>query len=440
MACRAVRLLFILILVGSLNAQRERQIPFPGATPIGPSDNSDFGTKFFDQLQRIFGKFRDSDLYRVFQTADPIQCSELVSGKGEWRPVAFFNEKRELGDWYRRNIEEVRGDLSVYVFKGVCRGDRGTIQLTTKFPVGDSLDDYERGKIPLSQVDVNVNAPVDVKFDSRSGAYAFDLPYLFQLRREGQTSVYSLNPQHFGDKYATDVTNPWECKAVASIDITYRFLICRTSTADRRPPKGLPQTPNSFGSHAYFILSDGTEAQSTVTLRLDDSDTPPPQPEPQAASGPAEPAAQEGWQAPVYRLPLVDAGAKEFRLRFNPQVWMDRIGSPQVLYNQGIRGLQTATTPSGADYCLWTPGTSNMLRRLLSDDPDKDVSFSVSGKDRTSGGGPTTVSVNFEMKALTGARIGTLQCYFPRAESAGDVTYDRWSAAVGNQLKLEVRP
>ena len=80
MAHRVVRLFFILMLVGSLNAQRERQVPFPGATPIGPADNSDFGTKFFDQLQRIFGKFRDSDLYRVFQTADPIQCSELVSG------------------------------------------------------------------------------------------------------------------------------------------------------------------------------------------------------------------------------------------------------------------------------------------------------------------------------------------------------------------------
>ena len=349
MGRRAVWFVFIFMLVGNVYAQRERQMPSPASPAVSSSDDSDFGRKFFDQLQRIFGKFRDSDLYRVFQTADPIQCSELVSGKGEWRPVAFFNEKRELGDWYRRNIEEVRGDLSVYVFKGVCRGERGTIQLTTKFPVGDSLDDYERGRIPLSRVDVNVNAPVDVKFDTRSGAYTFDLPYLFELRREGTTGVYSLNPQHFGDKYATDVTNPWECKAVASLDITYRFLICRTSTADRKASKGLPQRPNDFGSHAYFILSDGTEAQSTVTLRLDDSDTQP-APQPQAAVTPVEPAAQDGWQAPVYRLPLVDAGAKEFRLRFNPQVWNDRIGSPQVLFNQGIRGLQTATPPAGTDY------------------------------------------------------------------------------------------
>ena len=44
------------------------------------------------------------------------------------------------------------------------------------------------------------------------------------------------------------------------------------------------------------------------------------------------------------------------------------------------------------------------------------------------------------MKALTGSRIGTLQCYFPRVDSVSDVGYDRWSAVVGNQLKLEVRP
>jgi hypothetical protein len=432
---RVIRLLFILVLVGSLNAQRERQVPPPS------QDNSDFGTKFFDQLQRIFGKFRDSDLQRVFQIADSIQCSELVSGKGEWRPVAFFNEKRELGDWYRRNIEEVRGDLSVYAFKGVCRGDRGTIQLTTKFPVGDSLDLYERGRIPLSEVDINVNAPVDVKFDTRSGAYTFDLPYLFELRREGTTGVYSLNPQHLGDRYVTDVTNPWECKAVSSTDITYRFLICRTSTADRSSKtssRGAPQAPPGFGSHAYFILSDGTEAKSTVTLRLDDSDTPP---APDVPASAPEPQAKDGWQAPVYSLPIVDAGNKEFRIRFNPQVWTDRIASPQVLFTQGIKGLQTAKPPEGADYCVWTPGASDMLRRLLTDEPDKDVSFSVLGKDKTSGlSGPTTVSINFEMKALTGNRIGALQCFFPRIDSASNVAYDRWSAIVGSQLKLEVRP
>jgi hypothetical protein len=174
--------------------------------------------------------------------------------------------------------------------------------------------------------------------------------------------VYSLNPQHFGDKYATDVTNPWECKAVSSIDITYRFLICRTSTADRKAPTRTPQRPNDFGSHAYFILSDGTEAQSTVTLRLDDSDTPPP-PAPEVRAAAPEPG-QDGWQAPVYSLPIVDAGNKEFRIRFNPQVWTDRIASPRSCSVRELRAFKQLEPPDGADYCVWTPGASDMVRRL----------------------------------------------------------------------------
>src|SRR6478735_7812598 len=92
--------LSVLLVPSGLAAQRERQIP--------PPENGEFGSKFFTQLSSIFGRFRDGDLQRVFQLADPIQCSELLAGKGEWRPVAFFNENRKLGDWYRSSIEEVR--------------------------------------------------------------------------------------------------------------------------------------------------------------------------------------------------------------------------------------------------------------------------------------------------------------------------------------------
>src|SRR5262252_7450834 len=64
--------------------------------------NTDYGTKFFDQLRSLFGRFRDADLQRAFDMAKPIRCSELVSDGGEWRQVAFFNEDRRLGDWYHR--------------------------------------------------------------------------------------------------------------------------------------------------------------------------------------------------------------------------------------------------------------------------------------------------------------------------------------------------
>src|SRR5437667_11948938 len=54
-----------------------------------------YDRKFFIQLRGVFGRFRDSDLERVFDQAKPIQCSELVNDEGEWRTVAFFNENRE---------------------------------------------------------------------------------------------------------------------------------------------------------------------------------------------------------------------------------------------------------------------------------------------------------------------------------------------------------
>src|ERR1051325_6544459 len=139
-----MRTLFLILgFVSAINvfAQRERQISAPDAGP--------YSRRFFAQLRGVFGRFRDSDLQRAFERAQPIQCSELVNGKGEWRTVAFFNEKRELGDWYRSNFDEVKRDLSVFIFKGVCRGDHGPVQLTTKFPVGETVDAFNSGRIGL---------------------------------------------------------------------------------------------------------------------------------------------------------------------------------------------------------------------------------------------------------------------------------------------------
>jgi hypothetical protein len=104
---------------------------FPGADlfarqeqQVQPGEDSAYGSKFFDQLRAIFGKFRDADLQRVFQEAQPIQCSELVGRKGAWRPVAFFNEDRKLGDWFRESLEEVERPGPVHL-QGVCRGKQG---------------------------------------------------------------------------------------------------------------------------------------------------------------------------------------------------------------------------------------------------------------------------------------------------------------------------
>src|SRR5215813_1826693 len=84
------------------------------AGELQASETERYDRRFFVQLRTVFGRFRNADLDRAFEKAQPIQCSELVNEEAEWRTVAFFNEKRELGDWS----------------SDVCSSD-----LTTKFPV-----------------------------------------------------------------------------------------------------------------------------------------------------------------------------------------------------------------------------------------------------------------------------------------------------------------
>jgi hypothetical protein len=244
-----------------------------GALPVistgAQQTGSAYGSKFFDQLRNIFGKFRDSDLQKVFQDAQPIQCSEIVARKGEWRPVAFINEDRSLGGWFRESLEEVKAEMTVYTFKGPCSGEQGMIKVGSEFPTGPSLEAYKERKIELDQVDVGVNDPVNASFNPKTSAYTFDLPYLF--REEGPRKLYTFISPKGDSGYATDVKSHWECKAVSSKDVTYRFLICRVSTVPQRISRNQTWEP-SFGSSAFFILSDGIEAQSSVNMTFGSSE------------------------------------------------------------------------------------------------------------------------------------------------------------------------
>jgi len=234
-------------------------------SPERSEEESRYDSKFFDQLHIIFGRFRNSDLRRVFQDAQTIVCSELIGRKGEWRTVAFFNEDRTLGDWCRESLEEVKADLAVYTFKGICSGNQGTVQVATEFPTAESMAAYQQRRIDLDEVDVTVNDPVNVVLDQLTMAFTFDLPYLFQTSREPRR-VYSFVAPDRNAVYASDVTSRWECKAVSSKDVTYRFLICRVGTVPQGKLHRNETWEPSFGSSAFFILSDGTEAKSSVNL------------------------------------------------------------------------------------------------------------------------------------------------------------------------------
>jgi hypothetical protein len=412
-----------------LIAQRERQIEPPPAV--------DYGARFFDQLRTIFGRFRNTDLQRAFESAVPVPCAELISDNGEWREVAFFNEDRRLGDWLHQSLDAVKSDLSVYVFKGLCRSDQSSIQLVTKFPVHDSVDDYNRGNIPLQQVDLNVNAPVVASFDPRSRVYAFDLPYLYAAQSPGTAStVYSLVPEHREDRYDLQVLNHWECKAVRAPDVTFQFVICRTEVLPKDRVLRDRMQP-TFGSSAYFVLSDGREVSTTVHLSFGGDDSHPARTVevlPDAAG--TAPTARP-WLAvePSGRFAELNHG--ELRIRFNPQSWMNRIASTQVLVEGTLTSLAQSRVPVGVDSCLWTSTPSLVPAQILDQDPEKNVRIATILNDRSN---LSPTSVTFDWSALDGSRLGRLQCFFSRADSAGAVSFDRWSAIVGVHLALEVRP
>jgi len=425
------------------HAQREQQIQPAREQQSQPqAEDAPYSRKFFAQLRGVFGRFRDSDLQRAFEKAQPIQCSELVNDKGEWRTVAFFNEKRELGDWYRTSFDEVKNDLTVFIFKGVCRGERGPVQLTTKFPVTETVDAYNRGAIPLEEIDINVNAPVRASFEPASQAYSFDLPYLFLISRQDDESLYSLQPPLLGgrDKYATDVTDHWDCKSVTAENVTYQFLLCRTMTMPRNPAARRENRAAPFGASAYFILSDGREASSAVKLTFSDDKAGEREIEDASRKAPTEtPEVHDSvaWEQPASDEKILDIVRDEFRLRFNPQTWSGRIGSPQVLAGRQLISLDSAQSNAGMDYCMWLPASTGAASRLLEPAASEPVGYLVTVHDRDS---QIPTSITIEMSPSGTVSLGKLQCIFPRASSAVGIGVDRWTSIVGSHVILEVRP
>src|SRR5262249_12524369 len=175
---------------------------------------------------------------------------------------------RTLGGWYRTSLREVKNDLAVYVFKGVCRGEHEAVHVISRFPVDESLNDYHAGKILFGDIHVSINAPVTAVFDPVSQAYSFDLPYLFRVSERGGTDLYTLNPPRLSDRYARNVRNHWDCKLVSVDDVSYRFLICHVTVLSQDANRRNNGKPRHFGMSAYSILSDGKEGSSSVRLTL----------------------------------------------------------------------------------------------------------------------------------------------------------------------------
>src|SRR5262245_18888170 len=141
--------------------------------------NPDFGAKFLDDLQTLFGHLETSELDSAFQRAKEIRCSDLLgkssdmSGANasatarslqEWKNVGFLNDNRNIAAWHYEDIDSVKDDPVRYVFSGTCTNEQAPLRLTTRYPFKDSYDQFRKGTIPISKVAVRDNPPVNVSY------------------------------------------------------------------------------------------------------------------------------------------------------------------------------------------------------------------------------------------------------------------------------------
>lgn len=392
------------------------------------AQNPDFGSKFFDDLRSLFGRLQKSELERAFQRAKPIHCSDLVEEKGEWKQVAFLNDDRKLGDWHYDSIDEVKRDLVRYVFSGTCRGEQGPVRVATSYPVRESVERFQDGKIPFSKIVMRDNAPVSVVFDRQTDAYTFQLPYLYIEGKTGPDVIYTLTPPLTTSKAETEVTEEFRCKALSDAELTYRFLLCRTRVVASDPRIQRQNERQVLGNAAYYIFSDGKEASSSVKLRFGETDsTPAPTPEPL-------PATERKWQPGASQARLVSIGQGEFRLRFNPQTWKGRIDKPQLLVGQMLSDFVAASAPRNKEYCVWRPGLPNQVNRLIENGTGDLVLYSLAFRKELQ----AAATVVFEMENEMGFLLGTLECYFPQNQTPADVAVERWVSIVGRNIELDV--
>jgi hypothetical protein len=377
----------------------------PPATAQSPA----FDAKFFQVLKALFDDFSGTDLARRFQSAQPIQCSELL---GDWRPAAFLNDDPKLERWFYRTFGEVQAELARYSFRGRCDSESAPLDVSSRFPIRESVDAYNSRKIDFDKIAYKVNAAVRATFDARTRTYGFSLPYLYLAGQRNGTNQYSLVPPDGTAKPTSDVTNAWDCKAVKPATAAYRLLLCRTVIQPRNTAIR-SQAEAVAGTSAFVILSDGKEAVSTFTLSSADSPAP------------------AGTSKPVSKV--FELGSRRFRLQFARKSWEDRIDSVMTLVGGKLEFPEAAAT-SNRDYCEWIPQSPATAQVVA--DPDRSVEYKIAITDRS---GPAPTSISFEARTATNFRLGTLRCFFPAAALATDVDMANLSAIAGDHLSVELR-
>jgi hypothetical protein len=409
--------------------------------------NPDFGAKFLEDLKTLFGRLETSELNGAFQRAKAIRCSDLVGRSGEWKDVGFLNDNRTLAAWHYEDIESVKSDPARFVFSGMCATDQAALKLSTRYPIEESFEQYRKGAIPLAKVAVRDNPPVSVIFDRATNSYTFQLPYLYTVGPTRAETTYTLVPPTAASRPESGLTDEFRCKAINDADLTYRFLLCRTTLVNLNAANSKERTSDSPNSRAYYIFSDGREASSSVNLSFENAppapttekaerDVPVPTPVPVPAPVPAR-SADEAWVPVPPQSKLVDVGNNEFRLRFDLATWTGRIGKPQLIENRTVSAFTAGSAPTRPPgNCVWRPVSAIQAERLLNKLPDGETLFTLGFQKRSSSG----ISVSFDIDSSGNGPVGNLQCYLPQSQTPTDVTVGHWSSIVGSNIVIEARP
>src|SRR5439155_895154 len=135
----------------------------------------------------------------------------------------------------------------------------------------------------------------------------------------------------------------------------------------------------TFGASAYFILSDGKEASSSVKLSFNDANDTERKIEDESPANPSPDIQRPvtAWEAPDSDEKLVDVVRDEFRIRFTPQSWTGKIGASQVLSARRLTSLESSSPVATADSCVWFPGSSGSGNRLLAADSSEPIAYFV---------------------------------------------------------------
>jgi hypothetical protein len=224
--------------------------------------NGDFASEFFGDLGRLFGRLQQSELARAFDQAKPIQCSDLVQDGGQWKQVAFLNDNRKIANWHYDSIDAVKRDPVTFVFSGGCRSEIDPVSVATSYPVQESVEQFQAGRIAFSEIVMSHNDPVTVSLDTNKNAYSFLLPYLYVERKTAFRISYTLTPPLTTSKPEETVAEEFHCKALSDTALTYRFLLCRTQLVAHT------SSIRDLGNSGYYVLSDGKEASSSVKLQF----------------------------------------------------------------------------------------------------------------------------------------------------------------------------